>query len=225
MRTINEIAEAVNSNAEATEEELRLALLSLDSIGRFAEQRMRDLVEEVERGLNGANNEAALRIRLTIAKKHPEFYFKAVKLDPKTYLGPDGIPGSPGKQAMQKIALGLYRKVMEDFKKKGEQLMLLRGELVAALKTKKNKNNFLYGKIPGVVELEDNPLKLHIDREGQVTVFGKVKGWAVTEYIVDRELNAVNSLPTEDDLQSVQLHALLTAAIKHVEEGPSGPNE
>lgn len=91
MRSTVQIICAVKDNKPVEFEELRLALLALSSIEHFYSHELSGLVEAIDEG----KPIGLLRLKSQFAKDLHERMFKAIKTDPRAWLGEHNIPGNP----------------------------------------------------------------------------------------------------------------------------------
>ena len=103
MRSIMGIVEAVSECEPATDEELRLTVVAL-----------RGFITLFTRSDFEKKSDLALRMH---AKHQFEAKFSMMRTDPRKYLGPDGIPGSPGNQQRRKSARGVLAAVEKKLSK------------------------------------------------------------------------------------------------------------
>lgn len=113
MRCTAEILSDVKDGLEVTYEELRLAILVMDSINFFNHRRFQNLlkggvVAEMEK-----KQFPGACAQLGISKQE----HNALHADPVDYLGPDHIPGTPEYEHMHQLAQKLLYKVLESTKK------------------------------------------------------------------------------------------------------------
>lgn len=110
MRCTAEILSDVKENLDVDKEELRLALLVLDSINFFNHGHLKRLLKGglaadlTKREFPGAHAD------LGISKTE----YDCMKMDPNDYLGPDHIPGTPEWEKFHIIATRIFNKVMND---------------------------------------------------------------------------------------------------------------
>lgn len=100
MRNLTEIIEAVQSNERPDYEELRYALLALNSISNRAMMDRRELLFE---------NISPIKINFM---QNDLFYSQAFSSQPKDWLGWSKDPENPDYQRQHKIFLNLWSKVM-----------------------------------------------------------------------------------------------------------------
>lgn len=103
MRTTLEILIAVKESRPVEFEELRLALVALDSIHHFTGNALNDLIEAVE------ETPKASWVRAHFAKETRQRMFEALKTDPGIWLGPANIPGNPEHDKYYRMALAVAR--------------------------------------------------------------------------------------------------------------------
>lgn len=104
MRSTLDILIAVKENQPVTPEELRLALVALDSIHHFTKNSLNDIIEASE------ERPQTLALRIAFAKQTRESMFRAIKTDPSVWLGPENIPGNPEHDRRYRAALALAKK-------------------------------------------------------------------------------------------------------------------
>lgn len=112
LRTLSEIIEAVKSNAEVSEEELRLAIVAQDFLMSFDHRALMSL------------REAEIHKKTPIFASSADFQFKerfrrlknAMGKDPKSYLGVHNLPESPEYQKRRAISMAVVNSVMTNQK-------------------------------------------------------------------------------------------------------------
>lgn len=191
MRTTNEIIIAVQDCEYTSHEELSLALVALSSIEQFGERKLRELVDEVKKtiekvsaGHAGDIHNVPLKLRLITSEEHAEFRFKALKNDPKTYLGPDSTPGTPEQAKFHKMALGVLEHVT-----KGEQN--LRNAISDRVHWLANnifaiKRDVGNGQVPReyMEVIWHNDWEVSISLNGAVELRGRLEGFAVSHTLI-----------------------------------------
>lgn len=98
MRTIAEIICAVGDQQPVTEEELKLALLSVHGWAQMAHRDLHTIAENTD--------------KLMVAKiraGHWKTYFPMMKASPDTYLGPNHTPGTPENDQLRRLARGVFK--------------------------------------------------------------------------------------------------------------------
>ena len=113
MRSTNQIIADVKDNMEVTYEELRLALLVMDGINFLNHGRFKRLLKggyeaDIERG-----NFPGACFDLGVSKHE----YDAMNMDPKEYLGPEHIPGTPEYQRIHELATKLFNNLVQDVEK------------------------------------------------------------------------------------------------------------
>lgn len=110
MRSTNDILIDVKDNKDVSKEELKMALLVLDSINFFNHNHLKRLLK------------GGLGAELT-KKEFPDacadlgiskLEFEGLKKDPYEFLGPDHIPGTKEWEVIHKAATNLFNKVVNN---------------------------------------------------------------------------------------------------------------
>jgi hypothetical protein len=99
MRTTLDILIVVKESRPVDPEELRMALLAMESIDHFNGNAFNNLIEAVDSGKRGV-----IEIRYAFAKETRERMFQVLKSDPVQYLGAGGIPGMPEHDSRYRTA-------------------------------------------------------------------------------------------------------------------------
>ena len=106
MRSTLEIIIAVKESKPVEVEELRLALLALNSIDHFRSNSLNDLIEAIE------ENAKSIKLKANFAKDMRERMFQAIKTDPAKWLGPTGIPGNKEHDDFYRLAKDIAKKAI-----------------------------------------------------------------------------------------------------------------
>jgi hypothetical protein len=104
MRTTCQIICAVKDNKPVEHEELRLALLALNSIEHFSQHHLQDIIEAAD------DSPKSVAYRIAFAKSWMKRRFAYLKTDPIKYLGPAGIPGNPEHDESLTMAKSVFKK-------------------------------------------------------------------------------------------------------------------
>ena len=113
MRSTNQILCDVKEGTDVDKEELRMALLVLDSICFFNHTKFRNLLK------------GGLAADLVVKQSFPEANanlgvpvdeWNALRADPIEYLGPDHIPGTAEYERIHSIAKKMFDKIVQSEK-------------------------------------------------------------------------------------------------------------
>lgn len=104
MKSILEIAIAAQEQKEATDEELRLALVSYSHMLSFAELELRELCDAVVEG------KPSVKLRAECVRNELDTRFKARKMTPTEYLGKEFTPGTAEHDKLRKMAFNVVKK-------------------------------------------------------------------------------------------------------------------
>lgn len=110
MRSTIEILCDVKDNVDVDKEELRMALLVLDSINFFNHNHLRRLLKGGVGAEFTANEFPDAYGELGISKHE----YNALRMDPLKYLGEDKIPGTEAWERFHKIANNILNIVMDE---------------------------------------------------------------------------------------------------------------
>lgn len=108
MRSTSEILSDVKDNVDVSKEELRMALLVLDSVNFFNHKRLKLLIsgevgaELTKRDFPGACAELGIS----------DLELQAMKMDPIKYLGESHIPGTEAWKDFHRLGEKVLQKVM-----------------------------------------------------------------------------------------------------------------
>ena len=109
MRTTAEILAELEDNGRPDYEELRMACLVLKSVLFFAHNDIRRLIkggigaELTKQDYPGPHADLGCSVQ----------EWRAMKMDPLEYLGPDHIPGTPEWEAHYKISKKIFEKAIK----------------------------------------------------------------------------------------------------------------
>jgi hypothetical protein len=116
MRSTAEIVCAVKECRPVTEEELRMALLVLNSTEYFLKRNLEKLLEAVE-----GKKPLILSLRTAEAKRWvQETLFTAHKADPAVWLGPSGTPGNPEHDQFHQLGLRMVERLIAQHEAEGK---------------------------------------------------------------------------------------------------------
>lgn len=108
MKTILDIVIAVSEcDPSLTDEELRLCVASQSAIQHFYRQALIDLIQLIREG----QSESLLKMKAELAWGTVDRMFSAQKKQPREWLGPNNIPGSPEQRRRLEWSKRLYKKV------------------------------------------------------------------------------------------------------------------
>ncbi len=111
MRSTVEIILAVQGSKPATDEELRMALLALNSIDSFRERTILRLVDAIEH-----KKPEIVAVFAKEASRQRDTLFYAMKKDPQEWLGADHIPGNPQYERRRRVGLALLDRIISQEK-------------------------------------------------------------------------------------------------------------
>lgn len=207
MRSIAQIICAVQDCEWVSYEEATLALVALSSIEQFGSRKIRELAEEIEKtiekvsaGHAGSIHNVPLKMRLKMAEEHAEFRFKALRNDPKSYLGPDSTPGTPEQISFHKMALNLLKRVDKSEQDLRVQLGLSIGAISSALSWIKRElgNVHLPRQFKG--DVKHNGWSAVILPTGEMTLEGALEGFKVKQVLISHD-----GYFTEPPFESIRL--------------------
>ena len=105
MRTTLEIIIAVKESQPSTEEELRLALLAMNSIEHFLNNDLQKLIECIRQ----YRPMGSLKMQAEFAWGTIERMFNAEKMPPDEWLGPGNIPGTPQYERRLELGKAIFK--------------------------------------------------------------------------------------------------------------------
>lgn len=106
MRSTIEILSDVKDNADVDKEELRMALLVLDTLIFFNRNHIRRLIKGGVGAELTKNEFPDEHAELGIS----EHEYNALRMDPIKYLGRDHIPGTPEWESVHRVATKIFNK-------------------------------------------------------------------------------------------------------------------
>lgn len=105
MRSTNEIVIAVKDGQSVTEEELRLALISVS----VTEMTYFQMLHELIQAIRDDTPTPLLKLKAELAWQTVEEHFAGHKKPVDKWLGPENIPGTPENNERQEWAKAVYK--------------------------------------------------------------------------------------------------------------------